>query len=73
MLELTTYFNIFTFTAVKFYIQIVGGNHAAIAYASISIYPVCDLHSLITSPHHARVPYSTQSKTNQMVQDSIQS
>ena len=32
VLEFTTYFNILAFTAVKFYIQMVGGSHSAIAY-----------------------------------------
>lgn len=49
VLEFTTYFNLLVFTAVKFYIQMVGGNHAAIAYASISIQFVVFILSLL---HH---------------------
>ena len=37
MFEFTTHFNILAFTAMKFYIQMVDGNHTAIAYASVTI------------------------------------
>ena len=49
VLEFTTYFNILAFTAVKFYIQMVGGNHAAITYASISVHFALFICSLL---HH---------------------
>ena len=47
--EFTTYFNILVFTAVKFYVQMVGGNHIAVAYTSISVQFVIFICSLL---HH---------------------
>ena len=47
--EFTTYFNILAFTAVKFYVQMVGGNHTAVAYTSISVQFVIFICSLL---HH---------------------
>ena len=47
VLEFSTYFNILAFTAVKFYIQSVGGNHNAISYASISVQFVILMCSLL--------------------------
>ena len=49
VLEFTTYFNMLAFTAVKFYIHMIGGNHAAIAYVSISVQFVLFIFSLL---HH---------------------
>ena len=48
--EFATYFNILAFTAVKFYVQEVGGNHTAVAYISISAQLVIFLCLLL---HHA--------------------
>ena len=62
VLEVTTYFNILAFTAVKFYIQMVGGNHTAIAYASISIQLMIFVLSVF---HHVILEYHILDKVKQ--------
>ena len=46
-IEFATYFNILLFAVVKFYIQLVGGNHEAVAYVSISVQVVIFVCSLL--------------------------
>ena len=64
MLEFTTYFNILAFAAVKVYIQMVGGNHAAIAYASISVQFALFIFSLL---HHIMLEYHILGKAKQIM------
>jgi hypothetical protein len=47
ILEFTTYFNILAFVAFKFYIQVVGGDRATVAYISISIQIVIFVCSMV--------------------------
>ena len=60
--EFTTYFNILAFTAVKFYVQMVGGNHIAVAYTSISAQFVIFICSLL---HHVMLECHLMDKAKQ--------
>ena len=59
ILEFTTYFNILAFVAFKFYIQIVGGSHAVVAYISISIQAVIFVCSIV---HHTTLEFGINYK-----------
>ena len=54
ILEFTTYFNILAFVVFKFYIQVAGGDHAVVAYISISIQIVIFLCSMV---HHVTLEF----------------
>ena len=59
ILEFTTYFNILAFVAFKFYIQVIGGSHAIVAYISISIQTVIFVCSIV---YHATLEFCITDK-----------
>lgn len=61
--ELSTYFNILAFVVVKFYIELVGGDHAVVAYISISVQIIIFVCSII---HHLVVEFRVLDKIKQL-------